>query len=295
MQGDAADPLIARVLAAHAAGGPLGPDAVTLLARAWTESGRADIGEATGLEVARVLQAVAGPRSWRPIPTEGRSDEASERAAWLALLVDVASLSDDARLAPAIEQISSAIAAGWPGSDRLGAAMRGVDACLRAALVLQPSIARAAVDELERLVACAYRPGRGVLARCGEAEPGGLEDHVQAAAAFVTAYRVAGRLPYAMLADDLMQFARRSWWTDLAEPATLTEVAGLCGAARVLGRLAAIHADPQYAKAAIVREGYEHVADAERLLSATAPAAARFGVAACIHALAAREVEEIRN
>lgn len=302
MQRAAADRLIDSVLAVHASSGRIGPDAVTLLAREYAHSGRADVGDAIGLEVAGALENLAKGSSvpstvssWQPLPSEGRLDSQSERAAWLTLFVDMASLSDDARLTPAIATLSASVAAGWPGVTRVGAAMREVDACLRAGAATDPASIARVVDELERLIACAYEPGEGVRSGTTSSGPGLLasmvDDHAQAAHALLTAYSLTSRLPYAMLADDLMQFARRSWWADdVPTPATLEDVASLSVAARVLLRLAAVHAQTDYLDAAVVTEGYAHLEDAGRLLAASADAADRFGADACIHALAVGEL-----
>ena len=93
--------------------------------------------------------------------------------------------------------------------------MRSLDACLRSTSVVDQSwLIAAAIDEMERLIGLLYRPGGGVKHAAGNTADGELGDHTDAARALLTAYAVTGRLPYAMLADDLMQFARRCWWDD---------------------------------------------------------------------------------
>ena len=98
----------------------------------------------------------------------------------------------------------------------MGAA--AVDACLLAGghLLDPQSIVPDAIDELERIVAAAYRPGRG-LARSVN-DPGGargaLADHVRTSSALLTAFDFSGRLPYPMLAEELMQFARETLWDE---------------------------------------------------------------------------------
>lgn len=286
--------LSTRALAAWAAGVRLGPHAVTLLARTYAHTGDDAVGEAVGLLVAQTLREAAEPHTWRPVPTEGRVDWASERSAWLTLLVDVASLSEDPRLRTTITGLAHALVAEWPGRTAPAIGMRGVDACLRAAVVVDPAMAAPAVDELERVIASAYRPGSGLLIQ--GRDTGTVDDHTQSAAALLTAYSVSQRLPYAMLADDLMQFARRTWWTDaVPQPDGPAQVGAYCDAARVLGRLTAVHADPAYQKAAVVTPGYRHLDDAQRLLEAARAAAEALGVDGCIHALAEEEIRRIED
>jgi hypothetical protein len=162
-------------------------------------------------------------------------------------------------------------------------------------MVVQPSLAAGAVDELERLVGATYQPGQGLTAPRTTGHRGTPRDHVQMAAALLTAHAVTGRLPYAMLADDLMQFASRLWWLDdLPAGSTLEAVAERCEACRVLAHLARVHADPEYTRAAVSAPGFDHLAQADRLLQATAAAAARFGIHACIHALARAELTKLK-
>ena len=78
------------------------------------------------------------------------------------------------------------------------------------------TIVPAAIDELERVVGAAYHPGDR-LAHDLDAparRDGDLADHVQCASALLTAYRVTARIPYAMLAEELMQSTRRIWWDE---------------------------------------------------------------------------------
>ncbi|MGE0705987.1 MAG: hypothetical protein AB7F99_07285 [Vicinamibacterales bacterium] len=294
MQGPAAGTLVARVLAAVRRNEAVGPDAVTLLAREYAAEGSEAAGEAVGVAVARVLAAVSDDPPWAPSPTEGRSDSASERAAWLALLVDIAGMSDDSRLHPAISALCDRTVEGWPSRARLATAMREVTAALRAAPVVRPALVAKVVDELERLVGCTYQPGRGLLARPGEREHGTAADHIQAAIALLTAHAVTGRLPYAMLADELIQFASRSWWGgDLRHAVTLEEVAERSEAARVLAHLAVVHAEPRYMETAVVTAGYDHVAEAGRLLAAAEPSP--HGIHACVYALAVEEITRLKR
>src|SRR5437763_155735 len=79
----------------------------------------------------------------------------------------------------------------------------------------------------ERIGGRSYGPGEGI---------GDYADHVRAAGALLTAYETTGRLPYAMLAEELMQSSKR---TSASNRPYVIE----CEAARVLCRLAALHDD----------------------------------------------------
>ncbi len=77
-----------------------------------------------------------------------------------------------------------------------------------------PSLVELALSSLERVVLVLYRPGAG-LAHYYTDRPhvrGLLVDQVRAAWSLVTAARLTGRVPYVMLAEELMQYARRTLW-----------------------------------------------------------------------------------
>jgi uncharacterized protein YyaL (SSP411 family) len=123
--------------------------------------------------------------------------------------------------------------------------LASVEACLRAStVVVSADLVPAAVDELERIVGGAYRPGTG-WSNAGAARAGAA-DHVRAASALLTAFEYTGRLPYSMLAEELMQVARR-------EVASDRDFVTCCEAARALCRLAALHDDAGVPGAAVVR------------------------------------------
>jgi hypothetical protein len=91
------------------------------------------------------------------------------------------------------------------------------------------------------------------------------------------------RLPYAMLADELMQSTLR---TPPHDPAVGAASAAIhCDVARVYCRLAALHRDADYRKAAVLPVDQDYATDAGRTLRAIVPAAedrsveARFGLA----------------
>ena len=113
-----------------------------------------------------------------------------------------------------------------------------------------------AIDQLEHVVGGAYQPGAGVR--------GGLANQVRAASAHLTAFEITGRLPYSMLAEELMQTARR------VDPDRASPTAFLvhCDAARVFCRLAALHDDADYRKAAVILSDADYRGDAARILAA---------------------------
>jgi uncharacterized protein YyaL (SSP411 family) len=118
------------------------------------------------------------------------------------------------------------------------------------------SLTEFGVDALDRLLAVAYLPGAGVAHGIGDHAAdvrGLLGDQVRASAALVDAYAASDRLPYLMLAEELMRYAVRTMWDDQAggfrdrTPRAGQEIGLLrephrplalnCEAARVLHRL----------------------------------------------------------
>src|SRR6185503_13251957 len=105
------------------------------------------------------------------------------------------------------------------------------------------------IDQLERVVGGAYRPGAGVAHTCDGARADGSPiDQVRASTALLTAFECTGRLPYSMLAEELIQHAQRDAWD-------VGDVVVHCEAARVFCRLAALHDDPEYRGAAVIAAG----------------------------------------
>jgi len=121
------------------------------------------------------------------------------------------------------------------------------------------------IDGLERFVRAAYEPGEGVTGA-------GVRDQIRSALAFLTAFELTGRLPYSMLAEELLQAARLQAWhgdrgsfgEDFCANAT---------AAQLLCRLAALHRDAEYIASAVVAPNATYAFDAERVLAALAPIA----------------------
>ena len=114
-----------------------------------------------------------------------------------------------------------------------------------------------AIDALEALVRRSYEPGEGLT----DADSGA---HVNVASALLSAFDLCGRLPYAMLAEELMQHARRLWWQDARGEFESSFVTN-CTALHVLCGLAALHADADYRRAAVVSPVANYADDARRL------------------------------
>lgn len=143
---------------------------------------------------------------------------------------------------------------------------------------LEPHIARAlpaAIDALETYVRRTYEPGEGLAG----ASPA---DQVRGASALLAAFDLTGRLPYAMLAEELLAAAHRHGPTGRVD----ADPAANCMAAAVACRLAALHADPDYLARAVVAPASTHRDDARRLLAAagdewraSCDRAAQYGVA----------------
>jgi hypothetical protein len=199
-----------------------------------------------------------------------------ERAAWLLLLSEALALSADDRLVDAGRILLESLRGAWGRTVDVEAAALSVDATLRAYRPLEsPAVAAAAVDELERIVAGSYRPGEELAKRIGDRSGGraDLGDHLALASALLTAFDVSGRLPYSMLAEELVQVARRVHWSTAADcfasAASAEERLRLnCEAARVCCRLAILHQDAGYRAAAVIRADAAYADDAARILLA---------------------------
>ena len=250
------------VLDALAREEPIPPRALQLLLRRYQSGAREDIGEVVGGALASALDAHLADAA---VPV---------RVAWLELFVEASTLSDDERLPRAIEGLVVDLRREWT-APRLDERVAAIDACLYAARLpaFQP-IAADAIDELERAVGRAYEPGEAF---------GSTADQVRAASTLLTAYAVSGRLPYSMLAEELMQRVQHG--------APQLDFVTDCERARVLCRLARLHDDPDYRAAAILAPGADYRRDAERLLAAQAAEARRRGAGGAIYGLALLELE----
>jgi hypothetical protein len=241
------------------------PDAaaLTFLLRQYRATGRADLRDTLEAALGAALE-----RPWRSLSTR-------ERAGSLTALVEALPVADDDRLRGALAGLVESLRAEWGGFGAVDDTAASLDACLNAAPALDSSdIVPAAIDELERVMAGAYRPGEGLAheLRAGSAR-GRLGEHVQGASALLSGYAMTARLPYAMLAEELMRFARRSLWRpdvgafaagpeDAQPPFALN-----CAAATVLCRLAALHDDGAYRQSAVVAEEADYRRDAAAILT----------------------------
>ena len=240
------------------------PAAITLLLRQYARTGREDCRDAVGAALARALHhACISPAR----------DDAS---AWLPLFVEAASLSEDERVTAMIESLAESLSNEWPARGTVASIATSIRAALTASAVLDAAadnarIVARAIDELERLVAHAYTPGSGLVHELGSGDrsPGTLADHAAVAAALLRAYSMTARVPYAMLADELMQYSMRQWWGSSGWDAPFLDA---CAALRVMCRLAALYNDDGY-RAAAVTADLDYAAAAARGVAALDTAA----------------------
>jgi uncharacterized protein YyaL (SSP411 family) len=250
--------------------------------RRYAATFRDDLRDALGSALARALEAASVERDSR------RCSE------WLVLFVEASALADDDRLRPAADALAGALRALWPSRGDVSPAMRSVDACLSAASDDNANaLVPAAIDELERVVGLAYAPGEGLTHAIHDpsGEAGDLGDHVAAISALLTAHAVTGRLPYSMLAEELMQFARRTWWDEVRGgfPANPAHFVSSCESVRVLCRLAALHEDADYRKAAVVARQSDYADDARRTLESLGLSYRSQGLDAALYGIALDE------
>jgi hypothetical protein len=239
-------------------------DALRLLLRAYAATGRDDVREALEPALARALEIAA--------------DSSSMAAAgWLMLFAEAADASDDMRLRQIASDLAAKARENWRAQS-IGASAESVDAYLRALPLLPEGSAQIAIDELEHLIAVAYHPGQGIS--------GSPDDGVHVASALLTAFALTDRLPYAMLAEELLQRARRV----VCEAATVP-FPFVCAAAAALSRMAALHQVDDYRNAAVIAPNADYRADAAHMLEQVAPEAHTYGIDAASYALAAGELQ----
>jgi hypothetical protein len=267
--------------------------ALRFLLRRYCATDRADLREALEPGLANGLRCQAA------------AETTDERAAWLTLFAEAAAISDDDRLQAAGADLIGALRQEWGRVADVGMGALAVDACLLAGShMLDPrSIVPDAIDELERIVAAAYRPGVGLAHLVNE--PGGargaLADHVRTSSALLTAYAFSGRLPYPMLAEELMQFARETLWDDQtgafhdSTDGAQQSFAINCEAARVLCGIAALHGRSDYRAAAVIRPGADYAGDAARILRSQSDAYRALGVRSGWYGLALLAYDEIQK
>jgi hypothetical protein len=260
----AVERIIGATVAALGRGQELDATSLRFLLRCYIASDRADIRQALEPALAQALDRHAHART---IP---------ERAQWLVLFAEALSVSADSRLSESAVDLVTALRHNWGQSLDLAPAARSIEACLRASGAVEVNgLVSDAFDELERIVAATYRPGHGIGNRSAPASgaEGPCADHVVLSSALLTAYDVSGRLPYSMLAEELMQYARRTFWNaaaavfrdELSGPAEIFRLN--CDAVRTLCALATLHADDQYRRAAVVHPEAAYADDAASLLT----------------------------
>jgi hypothetical protein len=282
------------VLDAIARGEAVESTALLFLLRRYVATDRRDLGDALGSALAMALSRSA-------------NSTVEDRAGWLTLFAETSALSNDERIAAAAADLVSDLRSEWSKTNQVDEASYSVDVCLTTeGDFMTPELVSAAIDELERVVSAAYRPGEGVAHGVAKpnAERGRLSDQVRAASALLSAFARSGRLPYSMLAEELMQFARRTLWDDEAggffdRDATKSVSTGdadrekpfvlNCEAARVLCRLDALHRDPEYQKVAVIAEASNYARDAERTLLSQTANLRRRGSGAAMYGIALTE------
>jgi len=262
------------------------PAALTFLLRRYAATRRDDLRDALELTL-----------DWATseLPRLERSDD---RAGWLTVFAEAAALSGSGALRDAAAGLVARLRGEWRAATRVDDSMRSIAACLAAVDVCDSrQLVPDAIDELERIVGVAYQPGEGMAQAIGAPAfaRGDLGGQVCAAGALLAAHALTGRLPYAMLAEELMQGARRTWW-DAGKGGFLpaASFAPNCEAALVLCRLTALHRDAEYRDAAVVVVDADYVADAERTLLAQVSTLSERGLDAALFGLALDELLRLR-
>jgi hypothetical protein len=262
--------ITSAVLERAARGDALSPAAVTFLVRRYRAASHPDVSDALGQALAAALAEDVAQAS------------TLDRAAWLRAFTEALSVSDDERLLAAARDLIASLAREWPalsgveGPALTAAAIAApaIDACLAASHLVDPhELVPPAIDELERIVGAAYHPGHDI------GEP---SDHVCVASALLTAFELTGRLPYSMLAEELVQTSR--------DRLLSADFVTSCSAARVFCRLAALHDDSAYRTAAVIKTGADYRTDASRILARVSACLADAGADAALYGLALDEL-----
>jgi len=240
-------------------------DALRFLLRVYASTGRYDVRACIEPALGDALQMAA--------------DSSSETAAgWLVLFVEAAAASDDSRLQEAASDLASKVRMNWRATQPITVTAQGVDAYLQALPFIEDGSAQAPIDELERLVAASYEPGSGI--------EGGVDQDVSVASALLTAFTVTDRIPYAMLAEELLRHAHVA----ISDAKTLPFLTA-CGVAQVLSRMAALHQQAEYRMAAVIAPDADYARDAGRVLEEIARDAQAYGISAAAYGLAAGELQ----
>lgn len=267
--------IVGRVLDQLTTAGHADPTALRLLVRRFAATARDDLATALGPALGDAL----APRA-----------ASTDVAELLRLSVDALVVSDDEAVRAAAHERTATIVAAWPSRGRVADAMSGVHAVLTAAPVLDhPDLLSRSIDELERVVGHIYEPGDGVARTIGPRDDtrGDLDDLVACGRALVLAHALTNRLPYAMLAEELMQHARRAWWDEaqatfveaslapaapgpeppVTDCARSTLFAAATEAAQLLHELARLRRDPDYGATVARIEPVDYERWSRRLLS----------------------------
>jgi hypothetical protein len=260
--------------------------ALTFLLRRYLATDRAD------------LRAAREPALASALECQAAAETTDQRAEWLTLFSEASAISDDTRIHTAGADLIGALRQEWGRVTEVDAGAASVDACLGGCHLLDPqSIVPDAIDELERIVAAAYRPGGGLARSINEPDGlrGRLADHVRTSSALLTAYEITGRLPYPMLAEELMQFARQNLWDGHAgafcDPSQDTHRSFMtnCHAARVLTRLGMLHGRSDYQAAAVLASDACYRDDVARILTAQGETYRQQGLTSAAYGLALGE------
>ncbi|HEY2907948.1 MAG TPA: hypothetical protein VGJ29_18730 [Vicinamibacterales bacterium] len=207
----------------------------------------------------------------------GDSVQTIDRADWLMLFVEAAHASADERIPATVSALADALSSEWATDDDVERTAASIDACLRASeRATAPMLVQRAIDELERIVAIAYQPG-GVS--------GGVPQTVRLASALLTAFAITARLPYAMLAEELVKTMQRNNW-DRPSGLFAATISVNCEAVRVLNRLGELHRNAEYRGAAVLAPGADYESDAAAILEALAPHMASYGFPSAPYGLA---------
>lgn len=118
-----------------------------------------------------------------------------------------------------------------------------------------------AIDLLEQQVRRWYEPGEGLVGQPVAA-------NLAHAHALLDAFDLTGRLPYSMMADELIQLARRH--PDLSPDAARFDPLAGADLLRAITRMARLHADPEYQTVAVVPPQGDDTAEAARLATVLA-------------------------
>jgi hypothetical protein len=257
-----------------------GPLALTFLLRRYARSGASDaddndenaqLGDTLG---AALAFALGGHRD---------ATTTEQRAEWLILFADASVVSGDDRLQAAARELVHELRRSWPDLRYVDEAAMSLVACLHAADIVEPlpdPLVPAVIDELERIVGAAYRPGLGMshtIERSGLPLSDGCwpGDQIHTASALLSAYDKCGRLPYAMLADELMQPVRKQIQGRRLADAAPSDFPGNvpsdvlildCAAVQVLCRLAAHYEDSGYLHDAVTLTDVNYRCEASHLL-----------------------------